>query len=98
MQRASTVVAVDDHVTAGEIINIPVEALSADALLGVIDDYVNREGTDYGHRDFDLEQKRDAVRRQLASGRAVDHVRSAHANDDDRRVSCSSSSQRSRRE
>ena len=59
------------HVTAGEIINIPVEALSDEALLGVIDDYVNREGTDYGHRDFDLEQKRDAVRRQLASGRAV---------------------------
>jgi len=59
------------HVTAGQIINIPVAALSDEALLGVIDDYVNREGTDYGHRDFDLEQKRDAVRRQLASGRAV---------------------------
>ncbi|HTK96717.1 MAG TPA: YheU family protein [Pseudomonadales bacterium] len=57
--------------TAGQIINIPVAALSDEALLGVIDDYVNREGTDYGHRDFDLEQKRDAVRRQLASGRAV---------------------------
>jgi uncharacterized protein len=57
-------------VTAGEIINIPFEALSADALLGVIDDYVNREGTDYGHRDFDLDQKREAVRRQLESGRA----------------------------
>jgi len=58
-------------VTAGQIINIPVAALSDEALLGVIDDYVNREGTDYGHLDFDLEQKRDAVRRQLASGRAV---------------------------
>jgi uncharacterized protein len=58
------------HVTAGEIVNIPFEALSAEALLGVIDDYVNREGTDYGHRDFDLEQKREAVRHQLASGRA----------------------------
>ena len=57
--------------TAGQIINIPVDALSEDALLGVIDDYVNREGTDYGHRDFDLAQKRDAVRRELASGRAV---------------------------
>ena len=57
--------------TAGQMINIPFEALSADALDGVIDDYVNREGTDYGHRDFDLAQKRDAIRRQLASGRAV---------------------------
>jgi len=58
-------------VTTGAVINIPFEALSAEALDGVIDDYVNREGTDYGHRDFDLQQKRDAVRRQLASGRAV---------------------------
>ena len=57
--------------TTGAVINIPFEALSAEALDGVIDDYVNREGTDYGHRDFDLQQKRDAVRRQLASGRAV---------------------------
>jgi hypothetical protein len=58
-------------VTTGAVINIPFEALSAEALDGVIDDYVNREGTDYGHRDFDLQQKRDAVRAQLASGRAV---------------------------
>ncbi len=57
--------------TDGAIIKIPMEALSTDALDGVIDDYVMREGTDYGHRDFDLEQKRDAVRRQLRSGRAV---------------------------
>jgi uncharacterized protein YheU (UPF0270 family) len=58
-------------VTSGAVINIPFEALSADSLDGVIDDYVNREGTDYGHRDFDLEQKREAVRRELVAGRAV---------------------------
>jgi len=58
-------------VTDGAIIKIPIESLSADALDGVIDDYVMREGTDYGHRDIDLEQKREAVRRQLASGHAV---------------------------
>ena len=56
---------------AGQIINIPVDALSDEALVGVIDDFVNREGTDYGHRDFDLEQKREAVRRQLESGHAA---------------------------
>jgi len=58
-------------VTNGGIINIPVAALSDVALLGVIDDYVNREGTDYGHEVVDLAQKRLAVRRALASGRAV---------------------------
>jgi uncharacterized protein YheU (UPF0270 family) len=58
-------------VTSGRIINIPMAALSEDALLGVIDDYVNREGTDYGHHLIDLAQKRLAVRRALESGRAV---------------------------
>jgi len=58
-------------VSAGQIVKIPFESLSREALDGVIDDYVNREGTDYGHRDFDLVQKRDAVRRELASGRAL---------------------------
>ncbi len=53
------------------IINIPIEALSDEALDGVIDDFINREGTDYGHRDFDLDQKRESVRRQLANGVAV---------------------------
>ena len=46
------------------------EDLSEDALLGVIDAYVLREGTDYGHRDISLEEKRDAVRAMLANGRA----------------------------
>jgi uncharacterized protein len=58
-------------VTSGGIINIPLGALSEVALIGVIDDFVNREGTDYGHADIDLAQKRAAVRRALSSGRAI---------------------------
>ena len=57
--------------TSGGIINIPVAALSERALLGVIDDYINREGTDYGHQPTDLTQKRLAVKRALDSGRAL---------------------------
>ena len=57
--------------TSAPVIKIPWSALSDDALIGVIDDYVNREGTDYGHRDYDLEQKRDSVRRRLIAGSAV---------------------------
>jgi uncharacterized protein len=53
------------------VVNIPLDELSSDALLGVIDDFINREGTDYGHRETDLEQKRAAVLRALRSGRAV---------------------------
>lgn len=57
--------------TGGQIVNIPVAALTPDALLGVIDDYINREGTDYGHRDIRLDEKRAAVMAALESGRAV---------------------------
>lgn len=57
--------------TNGGIINIPPAALSDAALLGVIDDYITREGTDYGHQAIDLAQKRGAIRRALDTGRAV---------------------------
>lgn len=49
---------------------IPLDALSEEALAGVIESFVLREGTDYGHRDFSLEQKCAAVRRQLERGEA----------------------------
>jgi len=53
------------------VINIPWQALSEEALTGVVDDFVGREGTDYGHRDFTLDEKRATVRAALASGRAI---------------------------
>jgi uncharacterized protein YheU (UPF0270 family) len=45
--------------------------LSEDALLGLIEEYITREGTDYGLQELTLEQKVGQVRRQLSSGRAV---------------------------
>lgn len=53
------------------MIKIPAEALSAEALAGVIDEFIHREGTDYGHRDYSLDEKRAAVRAALAAGEAV---------------------------
>jgi hypothetical protein len=52
------------------MIVIPSNELSAQALLGVIDAFVLREGTDYGHRNIDIEEKRLRVRKLLASGKA----------------------------
>jgi hypothetical protein len=52
-------------------IEIPAERLTPDALASVIDDYVLREGTDYGHSDVPIESKRDRVRAELAAGTAV---------------------------
>lgn len=50
------------------MIKVPPESLSPEALQGVVEAFVLREGTDYGHRDFTLEEKCEAVRRQLRQG------------------------------
>ena len=44
---------------------VPHTQLSPDALTGVIESYVLREGTDYGERDVPFESKVLQVRRQL---------------------------------
>jgi uncharacterized protein YheU (UPF0270 family) len=49
---------------------VPHAELSADALNGVIESFVLREGTDYGERDVAFETKVAQVRRQLDKGEA----------------------------
>lgn len=49
---------------------IPLDQLSAAALDGIIESFVLREGTDYGHRDIDLASKCAQVKRQLEAGEA----------------------------
>jgi uncharacterized protein YheU (UPF0270 family) len=44
--------------------------LSAEALRGVVESFVLREGTDYGEREISLEQKVAEVLRQLERGEA----------------------------
>jgi len=55
---------------SSEPIAIPYSELSDDALIGVIRAFVLREGTDYGEREFTLEEKVANVRAQLESGEA----------------------------
>jgi uncharacterized protein len=55
---------------AQEPVAVPHAELSADALVGVIKAFVLREGTDYGEREFTLEQKIAHVRAQLENGDA----------------------------
>ena len=50
---------------------IPYEELQPETLAALIEDFVTREGAVQGHADVSLEQKREAVMRQLKSGRAV---------------------------
>lgn len=54
-----------------EFLEIPMDQLTEDALAGLIDEFVSREGTDYGHGEHTLEKKAASVRRQLETGRAA---------------------------
>ena len=49
---------------------VPHRELSAQALRGVIESFVLREGTDYGEREVPLESKVAHVMRQLERGEA----------------------------
>ena len=50
---------------------LPHRRLSPDALRGVIEAFVTREGTDYGLHDVPLVTKVEQVRLQLDAGTAV---------------------------
>ena len=49
---------------------IPHTELSQEALLGVMDAFILREGTDYGHEEISIDQKRSRVLSMLQSGEA----------------------------
>lgn len=49
-------------------VEVPADQVSAEALTGLIEAFVLREGTDYGDAEYDLEQKVAHVRKQLDSG------------------------------
>lgn len=52
------------------MIKVPVQSLTVEALRGVVEAFVLREGTDYGHREFSLDDKVAAVERSLTRGEA----------------------------
>lgn len=58
-----------DGETAEPVV-IPYAELSEEALRGVLESFVLREGTEYGERDFSLDQKVAQVTRQLQRGEA----------------------------
>ena len=53
------------------MVEIPHTELSAVALDGVVESFVLREGTDYGHRDVSFNEKCRSVKRQLEEGSAT---------------------------
>jgi len=55
----------------GCILNIPCEQLSPETLRAIIEEFVTRDGTDYGEIEVQLEQKIRQVQKELLSGKAV---------------------------
>ena len=50
---------------------IPYQQISPDALQGLIEEFITREGTDYGEAEFSLQQKVKQVEHQLVRGDIV---------------------------
>ncbi len=50
------------------MLDIPYEQLAPDTLTAILEEYASREGTDYGDVVYTLEQKVQALRRQLERG------------------------------
>ncbi|MCV6605852.1 MAG: YheU family protein [Porticoccaceae bacterium] len=53
------------------MLEIPPERLSADVLQAILEEYINREGTDYGAEERSLESKVSQLQSQLAKGELV---------------------------
>jgi uncharacterized protein YheU (UPF0270 family) len=59
------------HCDAMALVVVPVDRLSREALDGLIEEFVTRDGTDYGEQEDTLEDKKNAVIRQLERGEIV---------------------------
>ncbi len=47
---------------------IPYKQLSSDALRGIVEEFITRDGTDYGREEVPLEQKIDAALGHIRRG------------------------------
>jgi uncharacterized protein YheU (UPF0270 family) len=57
--------------TGPSYVLVPSDSLSAQALDALIEEFVTREGTDYGPREYTLQEKTQGVRRQIDRGEVV---------------------------
>jgi uncharacterized protein len=47
---------------------VPPQRLQADVLQALLEDFASRDGTDYGEREFTLDEKVERLQRQLRAG------------------------------
>jgi uncharacterized protein len=61
----------EDVMTMPEYIHVPESRLAADALQQLLEEFVTRDGTDYGLREHSTEDKVLALRGQMKAGDVV---------------------------
>ena len=54
-----------------KVVQVPLSAVSPEALAGLVGEFVTRDGTDYGTQERSVESKTLSVRRQLERGEVV---------------------------
>lgn len=59
------------HTNKEKGVIVPHRELSEDALQGLLEEFVSRDGTDSGYTKLSLQQRVDQVRRQLDRGEAA---------------------------
>lgn len=60
----------DDSPQEG-VIRVPADMLSPEALDGIMEDFITREGTDYGLYEYSLDDKKAQVLAQIRSGQVI---------------------------
>ena len=53
------------------VVLVPYDQLSPGTLEAIIEEFVTREGTDYGETDIPFERKIERVKREIKTGRAL---------------------------
>ena len=64
-------VLIDDEIQEYLLMKIPYERLNPDTLRALTEEFVTRDGTDYGEEEATLEDKIGQVTEQLKTGKAV---------------------------
>ena len=58
----------ESHADVSVPVEVPASVLSPRALLGLVEEFITREGTDYGVREHTFEEKRASVMRLIDEG------------------------------
>lgn len=54
-----------------QFVEVPISRLAEDTLQALLEEFASREGTEYGLREFSLEEKVSQLRRRLDTGTAA---------------------------